>query len=533
MFRTLVKKQLYEIFKGWFFNAKNNKKRSRVGTVAIILLFVLLIAGIVGGGVTIMLTALCPPLISVDCGWLYYAFAGGIAVLIGAFGSIFSTYSGLYLAKDNDLLFSLPIPARVIVTSRLFTVYILGLIYSGIVTLPAAVVYLVFAPITLLSLLGGILFIINVSLLVLILSCGLGYVVARISVKLKNKSYLSVIIALLAIAAYYFVYFKATEWISAGLQTVLAVGSSFKDQAYFIYLLGCFAEGNVLGIICSTSLHVGLTALTIYVISRSFIKVSIRSSTVTQARQKTVNVKQKSVFFTLVDKERVRFTSSATYMLNAGLGLLFFIVLAVAAFVIKGKLEGLNSEFFSANYSSITCAAAIMVICFCVSGVFIVVPSVSLEGKAIWQLKCTPIDPALVLKAKAAFQIMVTAPCVFISSVCCAIAFADNVLQVLSVVLLPQAYLLLFTFLGLFLGVKMANLNWTNEIVPIKQNLNVLIALFGGWILDAVIALPFVLMIGVVPVEYYALILFAVISAATVLLWRALKENMVKAFERL
>ena len=40
---------------------------------------------------------------------------------MGAFGSVFNTYSSLYLAKDNDLLLSLPIPLRVIISSRLLS----------------------------------------------------------------------------------------------------------------------------------------------------------------------------------------------------------------------------------------------------------------------------------------------------------------------------------------------------------------------------------------------------------------------------
>ena len=35
--------------------------------------------------------------------------------------------------------------------------------------------------------------------------------------------------------------------------------------------------------------------------------------------------------------------------------------------------------------------------------------------------------------------------------------------------------------LGLFLGLKMPNLSWTNEVVPIKQSACVALSLFSGW----------------------------------------------------
>ena len=60
-------------------------------------------------------------------GWLYFALMGLLAVLLGAFGSVFNTYSGLYLAKDNDLLLSMPIPVNTLMASRLLSVYLMGL----------------------------------------------------------------------------------------------------------------------------------------------------------------------------------------------------------------------------------------------------------------------------------------------------------------------------------------------------------------------------------------------------------------------
>ena len=43
---------------------------------------------------------------------------------------------------------------------------------------------------------------------------------------------------------------------------------------------------------------------------------------------------------------------------------------------------------------------------------------------------------------------------------------------------------------GLFCNLKAPNLNWTNEISPIKQSLSVTLTLFGGWLF--VLALGFI-----------------------------------------
>ena len=48
MLKTLVKKQLMEIFRSCFYNSKKNKKRSAETVIAFAVLFVLLMAGVMG-----------------------------------------------------------------------------------------------------------------------------------------------------------------------------------------------------------------------------------------------------------------------------------------------------------------------------------------------------------------------------------------------------------------------------------------------------------------------------------------------------
>ena len=139
-------------------------------------------------------------------GWLYFALMGLIAILLGAFGSVFNTYAGLYLPKDNDLLLSMPIPVPALLASRLLGVYLMGLLYSAIVIVPAVIVYWVTAGAALPAVWGGLLLTLLISVIVMILSCALGWVVAKISQKLKHKGFLTVAVSLVFICLYYFVF---------------------------------------------------------------------------------------------------------------------------------------------------------------------------------------------------------------------------------------------------------------------------------------------------------------------------------------
>ena len=148
MLKLLLKKQMTEIFRNYFYNPKKNTARSKAGIIGYIILFIAIMAGLLGGMFTYLSMILCAPLSAAGMDWLYFALMGLLSVLLGVFGSVFNTYSCLYLSKDNDLLLSMPISVNVIMASRLLTVYLMGLMYSIVVILPAVIVYWVTATVS-------------------------------------------------------------------------------------------------------------------------------------------------------------------------------------------------------------------------------------------------------------------------------------------------------------------------------------------------------------------------------------------------
>ena len=62
MLKVLVKKQLMEIFRSYFYNAKKNKAYSKSATAAYVVLFVMLMVGVLGGIFTGMALMICKPM---------------------------------------------------------------------------------------------------------------------------------------------------------------------------------------------------------------------------------------------------------------------------------------------------------------------------------------------------------------------------------------------------------------------------------------------------------------------------------------
>lgn len=533
MIKVLIKKQLYEIFRGYFYDSKKNKARSVVSTVLFILLFVGLMAGVLGGIFTYLSISLCAGFVAVDMGWLFFLIMALIAIAIGAFGSIFNTYSGLYLSKDNDLLLSMPIPVSSILAARLITVYLMGLMYSAIVIVPAVIVYWIFAGATVLNVIGGLLLVLLISLIVLILSCALGWCVAKISLKLKHKNFTTVIASLLFLAAYYWIYFKAQTVINDLMENAIAYGNKVKDSAYVFYLFGKIGEGDPLAML-TFAIGIGaVCVLTCYILARSFIGIVTSSGPSVHIAYKEKKAKQRGEFAAVLGKEFSRFTSSANYMLNCGLGSLFFVVIGVLLLIKRGAILPAMTELFGAESGSMICIFLVVAACATISMNDMVVPSVSLEGKSLWILQSVPVDAWNVIKAKLGVQLIVTAVPLCIYDICMLIIMRKNPAQMILAVIVPVLFLFFMDMFGLMLGIVRPNLTWTNELAPIKQSLNVMIAMLGGWAFTIVMVAPYLMVGYQIGAAGYLLIVGAVLVVLDVLLYFWLKKVGVKKFAEL
>ena len=516
MLKTLVKKQLMEIFRSYFYNAKTNKKRSTAGIIAYILLFAALMIGL-GGMFTGLSVSLCVPLTQAGMGWLYFALMSLLAIFLGAFGSVFNTYSGLYFAKDNDLLLSLPILVRTLMASRLLTVYLMGLMYSAVVILPAVVVYWVTVSTAPMALLGGVLLTALISIFVLTLSCALGWVVAKVSRKLKHKSFITVIVSLAGLAIYYFFVFKAQTAMEALVANAALYGEKVKGAAHPLYLVGCVGTGDGRAMLLVSLIVAALFALMWALLAHSFLKLSTATGASGRAVYRERALKRQGADAALFKKELARFTASPNYMLNCGLGILLLPVAGVALLIKGGELLPLLQMAFGDRGG---CVEVLLCTGVCTVAAMndMATPSVSLEGKNLWLAQSLPLTPWQVLRAKLKVQLALTAIPALVPLVC--MAFVLPLTPALPLIFVTAlSYIACSACLGLTLGVMRANLTWTNELAPIKQSLAVTIAMFGGWAYALLLA-GLYLLLGwrVGAAVYLALFSAATVAAALALL---------------
>lgn len=529
MTKALFKKQIMEVFSWLYKDRKTGKLRSAQGIITYAILYLVIFAslGFVFYGVADML---CEPLVTLGMGWIYWCLMGLIGVFLGVFGSVFSTYSSLYCAKDNDLLLSLPIPVSKILLVRLFGVYTMGLMYELIVMVPTVIVRFIKAPISPVGTVCAVLIPFVLSIFVLVLSAVLGWVVALISGKLKNKNIITVFISLAFITAYYYVYAKAYSMLQMLLQNVDTVSEKIKLILYPLYQMGLAAEGSLLSMLIFVAIIGALFLIVYFVLSHSFIGLATVNKGNSKTQYKNKKQKVKSVGGALFQKEVRRFLGSANYMLNCGLGILFMPIVAVLLFWKADVVREVLNIPLLQKYISLLAVASV---CMIATMNDITAPSVSLEGKNIWIVQSFPILSRQVLAAKLKLHLILTVVPAIPLIIAVELLIKPDLAFAVLIPIAVLSFIVLMASLGLFINLKMPNLNWTNEIVPIKQSLSVMIALFGGWVIIIAFSVLYVLLESFLKPLIYLLLVCALIIVFCFVLIRWIFTKGSEIFSRL
>ena len=140
MTRILIKKQLREVAYFYIRDRKTGKRQSKGKTIGFIFLWIL-VFGSLGAAAFGLCDLFGSVFFDIGLDWFFFALMGLVAICVGVFGSVFSTYATLYKAKDNEALLSLPIDTKKILIARLTTTYLLGCIFSALFYIPTLIYY--------------------------------------------------------------------------------------------------------------------------------------------------------------------------------------------------------------------------------------------------------------------------------------------------------------------------------------------------------------------------------------------------------
>ena len=536
MLKILIKKEFVEFAASLFNSSRNKKKKRRFGTAGAVVLFAIIMVG-ASCGLYFFSGIFADSLLAASAGesdWFYFAILGLLALTFGVFGSIFNTMSALYKAKDNELLLSMPIEPWKILFARMTGVYFMSLIFTAMLWIPTSIKYWISRGFSVPSVVLGILLTFVIALVVTVISCALGWIVAGVSGRLRNKSAVTVILSLVFFGIYYFFVFRLNSIVSSLAANADRISTAMKARVFPIYHLGRAASGSIVSFVIFTVMAVVLFAVCMLVLSRSFISITTRNKGQKKIEYKERPLKSRPLKKTLLAREFLHFSKSSTYMLNCGLGLVMLPAIAVIAIIYRGYIydiiDGPAETMWVRNFAYVAVTAFV---CLMLAMNVVTAPSISIEGKNIWILQSIPAKASEILHSKIKMQVVLDIfPALFGIIVFGLLTKADPltfVLMIITVVL----FILFDAAFGLKLNLKRPNFDWKSENVPIKQGMPVFISLFAGWGFCIGPVILYFFLAAVVPSAAYLAICSAVLLIIILLQERWIKGKGTRLFEEL
>lgn len=432
---------------------------------------------------------------------------------------IYKSQGILFEAKDNDMLFSLPIKKSAILFIRVFKLLLFEYIYNLMFILPVFAIYIIFEKPEIGFYLLSILMTILVPIIPTVISCFLGYIIKMISSKSKSKKVVQVFLSSIIFIGIFFLSMNSNSLI----EHMATKASSINDLLIKIwYPIGAYIslinEFDILIFIKFLLINIVPFVIFILIGQKYYFKIisnSKNSSVKSKRKNDEKIIKVRKPIFSFTSKEIKRYFSSPVYMFNTSLGLILMLVITIIL-CFKGKemIVSVFSVYGLTNAISIEMlyyGLIIFTLCF----TSITSSSISLEGKTINITKSLPIDYKTIFKSKILYCYVLELPFALISELIFITKFKVSGTFIIQTLLLIFIIILLSAVIGLIVNLKYPKLNASNDTEVVKQGMSSLIATFCGFGIFIISVIVFFVLYDKVELSVlitYHLIILAIIA---------------------
>ncbi|MBQ7369061.1 MAG: hypothetical protein IJW60_05090 [Clostridia bacterium] len=531
MLKLLFKKQLLETFAFFMTGGKHGADGKRRSPLFIVAIALLLIYGI---GATVVMFSylsweLCAAFSQNGLSQAYFALVATMSVAIALIVCAFMAKSKLFEAKDNDLLLAMPLPTWTILFARIIGLYAIALSFSSLVFIPACVVYFIQTGFSIVAAAFCLLAALVLPLLSLAISALVCWVLALIASRIRSKNLITTLLLVAFFTGYTLLYSKMGEAIEFILMHGNEISAAMQTWLFPFWLAGMACTGNALALLGTLGMFGGAFALVYLLLSRTFLSTVTTRRGGAGKKYKEKKTARKPAILALMKKE-LFCLKNPMILFNTALGSILFFVLIIFAFFNAKLVETINASGVDKGEVAVIVA---VVLSFIAASNMITASSVSLEGENLWILKSSPVKTEDVFAAKLLLQITLTCiPATIAVITVCALLQIPLLSSVL-VCLCVNAVACLCAVVGLISNLKLPNLTWTSEISAVKNSLSVVVAMFTGWGLAALLIAGYFTIGTLMSAELYLTFAFALYTSACGFLLVWLGTRGVKAFEKL
>lgn len=530
MLKALIKKQLLEMFSFIYQNKKSGKHRSKVSLFLYAILLIYLF-GMFGFMFYKLFDSICNIYFDAGFGWLYFALAGILATGLGVLGSVFTTYSSIYVAKDNEQLISMPILPSKILTARISGCYVMTLIFEIFAFIPCYAVYFMKQNFEVLNIVFAVVNLFLMPLFALSISCILGWIIAIIAAKLpKNiKTIVTLLVSVAFLCLYFYFVSGANNVIGGIIQNPEKIAGVAQYAFYPIFEFGHGSTGKISSFLISVGIIILLFAVIHGILSKTFLSLTTANKGSNLKKFTKREIGFSSANSTLLKREFLRLKSSPAYMLNCCMGTLFIIIAAVFLIIKRDVLNEMVDVIGIENVGLICCAA----LAFMAANNDLTAPSISLEGKSIWIVQSCPVSVWKVLKSKIKLHMILSSVPSLILAIIADIIIDIPIFTKIILLIIAVVFPFFEAVFGMMLNLKMPNLKWTNETVAVKQGANVIIALFGGWSVVILLGILYVIFSNIINSNLYLIFSVLLVAVISIIIYSWIKKKGTKIFSHL
>ena len=465
-----------------FFNIQkvNNSKYKSVNKKNYAKLLLLVLAFLyLAFYVYLLASEFMPGLIELNMPNILFGLMFLIASLFIIMGNFLKVKGILFDFKDHDLLFSLPIKRNIILLSKITSLYILNLIYTILFMVPTFIAYVKYLPFN--NYLLYFLLILVIPIVPMIFSIIVGIFISLLTSKFINKTVGSYIANLTIIAIAFFVSFKMNGITSSDIanfssNSINNIGKFYPLVNNYLRLI---TEFNIKDLLIFLIVPIVLLLLMIFILNHLYEKIRcelIKSHTSSNYEIKTYQTNKP--ILSLYKKEMKRFFSNPMYPLNTIFGCLLLVFMIIGILIFND--DTIAKLFNIPEFSGFLRNQIFLIICLMCTISSTTHCSISLEGKSLWIIRMLPVNGIKILLSKILVNLTFLIPTILIASTFFGIYLHLSLMDFLLLYLMPIAYSLLISQVGLLFNLLDPKFDYTNEIQVIKQSLPVFLTIIIG-----------------------------------------------------
>ena len=512
-------------------SGKKQTKFAKYGVPIIVSLLVMFGMGVYGASIIEILS---------EVGMEYV----GLTVFV-VFAAVFTLMEGIYKAsgllfncRDDDLVLALPIKKSTVLLMRMMKFYLFEVIVNALFLVPMMLVY----GFTVGA--GGSFYLVSVlALLILpivpvVISCVIGGVTTFFSSKFKFKNLAQIVITTLFLLGMIYAWYNLGDISAAFVQNAGSINEALMNFYYPVgQYINLVLDFDVLDLLIFVVTGVGLLTLMVLVLGRVYYRINSRVKVVkSEAKKREYKVRSNRPIVALVKKEIGRFVSSPVFVINAGFGLVLYIVACVLICVnidgLIGGVAGMGIEGLSAERIIDFLPAIAFGLIFVMSMMTSITSSmISLEGKSFNILKSLPVSPMKIILGKVLAAMMVMVPIFIVGDLMLFVRFGFDVWQILIILAISVIAPMIAELVGIIVNLRYPKMDAKDDVEVVKQSMSSMIAVFAGLFVSFVVigVMGGAFMDGTSAMEVMGIGLALCVVVLALLLWY-LKKRGTKEF---